>query len=570
MNRCTQWLPRWLYEQTNSSSSAALPPTQLDDVLNWAGKVYGVSDRYEALANNGLLSLLEKEFTVIADLLCEGEKMVSDHSCTAAVAQTIASMVKPRLERLQKTHVAALGKYHENSALKEEDKSLEKKWADLQLPSSVLEKHADCARFLIESKLAFAIVGYRESTGNSHIHDLKLDTDGHPMIRMQGRFVRWETLKQELVFDPQTDKIKSRHYAGSLAQAWSYFNEGLEPTDRFEYDHIRPVHELSQAEYDQVLALAKKFYETNPEKDVGIPKDCVVQFSTTYRRQGIPDHHLLDNAVRQYPVHIMIRVITADKKVYSFGYQMPEEDKNFVLSSYLSTFMATADAKISLLDYEEFRAHEGRTVTSIPLTTQRAQNIFKLVEELKGKQLRFQYLRQNCSALTHEVMKCAGYEVDIRTKLSQMFYGMLPSWGQILGIGEILAKVERCFERIRQCAITYTPIWIQRPVEWIRSIVWYLPEKLTTVACNLFIWKAGGGKKRTPLRDGMQEEEFSEKRGIQGFSTLIRSWTDLFKDQTSVVDHSALFIDWQKAQKSTFIDPGSPRPRFSILPKPLA
>ncbi len=77
----------------------------------------------------------------------------------------------------------------------------------------------------------------------------------------------------------------------------------------------------------------------------------------------------------------------------------------------------------------------------------------------------------------------------------------------------------------------------------------------------------GGAKKTTPLQDGVEEEELYDKKGIQNFSSVIRSWTDIFKDETSAVNHSKYFIDWQNDQKSTFVEPARDRPRLAIVPQ---
>jgi hypothetical protein len=526
-------------------------------VSEWLRKYNGSFSRFERISNHGLYSILEKELQNITPLINEGQRISASPTHYSGVSAVINDLVKPRLAQLQTVYIAAQKKLADHPKEKQEDSRLAKKWEDLGLPISVLENHADCAKFLIESGLAFVIVGYRESCRNSDLHDLKLDHDGHPMLKMQGRYVRWETISREVHYDSKSEKIQSRAYPGNIVQSWNYFHErGLVPIDRFEYDQVFPVYELTPDEYHRTRQHALKFYETNPEKDPGILKDCIVQF-TTIDRRAVPEGALFDNAQRNYPTHIGIRVITPDRKVYSFGYQLLPEEAQFVLSDYFSTFLATAEAKISMLDYEEFRP-VNKCVTSIPLSSQRAQNILNLVNGLNGKQLRFQYMRQNCSQLMREVIQLAGYDVDSRTTGRAVIYDALPSLTQIPAIGKVASFAKKAWKAL--------PAFLTLPIEFTADILLYFPKKIGTVATNILALKMGAAKKTTPLQDGVEDEEFYDKKKLQTFSTLIRSWTDIFKEETNAVYHSKYFIDWQNKQRSTFKETYSGRPKFAIVP----
>jgi hypothetical protein len=547
-----------LCPQPQSSHSGPALSTHIDaaTVSEWLRKFNNSFSRFERIANNGLYPILEKELQDMTQLLSDGQKISSSPTHYSMTSRMINDLVKPRLVQLQAVYTAAQKKLIDHPKEKEEDAKLAQKWEKLGLPMSVLENHVDCARFLIESGLAFVIVGYRESCRNPDLHDLKLDHDGHPMLKMQGRYVRWETISREIHYDPKSEKIKSRAYPGSIVQSWNYFQNGLVPVDRFSYDQVFPVYELTQDEYHRTHQHALKFYETNPEKDPGIAKDCIVQF-TTIENRVVPNGALFDNAQRNYPVHIGMHLITADRKVYSFGYQLLPEEAEFLFSDYFSTFLATAEAKIGVRDFEEFRP-VNKLVTSVPLSSQRAQNIINLLNELKDKQLRFQYMRQNCSQLMREVIQLAGYDVDLRTTGKEVLYDALPSLTQIPVIGKIAFLVKKIWDSL--------PTFITVPIEFSADVLLYYPRKIATVATNLLAWKMGAAKKTTPLQEDVEDEEFYDKKKLQTFSTLIRSWTDVFKDETNAVYHSKYFIDWQKKQRSTFKDTYSGRPKFVIVP----
>lgn len=538
------------------TSTTSSPHIDAATVSSWLFKFNNSFSQFEKNAKNGLYPILEKELQNITPLLEEGKKISSSPAHHSGVASLINDTVKPRLAQLQTVYTATQKKLLDHSKEKKADDKLVQQWEEFGLPMSVLKDHPDCVRFLKESGLVFSIVGYRESCRDPNQHDIKLDHDGHPMLKMKGRFVRWETVSREIEYDSKSEKVKSRVYPGSIVQSWNYFQEGLVPVDRFEYDQVFPVYKLTEAEYNRTLQHARKFYETHSEKDPGIAKDCIVQF-TTIENRVVPNGALFDHAQRNYPVHIGMRLITRDGQVYSFGYQLLPEEAAFLFSDYFSTFLATAEAKISMRDYEEFRP-VNKLVTSIPLSSQRAQNILNRLNELNGQQLRFQYMRQNCSQLMREVMQIAGYDVDLRTTGTEVVYDALPSLTQIPVIKKVVSFTKDIWNSL--------PIFTTMPIEFSANLMLYIPKKVAIVATNLLAWKMGASKKTTPLQEGVEDEVFYDKKKLQTFSTLIRSWGDIFNEETNVVYHSKYFIDWQKEQHSTFEDVYSKRPKFAIVP----
>ncbi len=539
-------------------SSSALSYADAATVSVWLRNYNNQFSRFERIANNGLYSILEKEVENITPLLNEGQKISISPTHYSGISQMINDLVRPRLTQLQTKFASAQKNLAEHEEEKKADLRLAEKWAEHGLPASVLEYHADCARFLIESKLAFDIVGFRETSHNPNEHNVKLDPrDNHPMLKMRGEWKRWETITREIHYDAKAKQIKSLNCPSSLVQTWSYSHrDGLVPEDRASWTQPYPVYELSGEEYQRVRQYALKFYETNPEKDPGILKDCIVQFYTVDHR-NLPKGAIFDNAQRNYPLHIGMRVITADRKVYSFGVQMPPEEQEFVFSDYFSTFLATVDGKIEMRDFEEFRA-DSRNVTSIPLTPQRAQNILNRIKEINEKQYRFQYMRQNCANLASEVIQLAGYNVDMRTSAKDFFLDTFPSLTQI----PLIKTICDCAQNIWKGM----PALITKPIEFTADVILFVPRKIGTILTNLFVLKLGGAKKSTPL-EGVEDEEFYDKGKIQYFSSVIRSWTDIFSDEVNAVYSSKYFVDWQKKQHSTFYDVHEKgHPKMAIVP----
>jgi hypothetical protein len=454
-----------------------------------------------------------------------------------------------------------------------EDAKLKEKWEKFGLPSSVLERHIDCARFLLESSLLFKIVGFRESSRNRSTHQIRVDRDGMPMIKVQGAFRRWDVIKRELVYDAKNNQILSSAYPGSIAQSWSYISpEGLVPIDRLNHDRVVRISRLENSERRQVLAHAKKFYENNPEVDQGVPKDWVVQFATSPSRQFVssipplPDHPLLDNLARNLNTHVVMRLIGPQGEVYSFGIEMPMDSQNFLWENGLAKFLGTVTATVNKTgDYEEFRPHPlGSYITSVPLTPQRARNILNLINHLGS--VRFNFLGQNCLNLAVIVLKEAGYHLDTRTTVKETLYDMLPSVKHIPLIGPVIELVNQIFRKIFSVIAFVTPECIKNVVTSVSDVVLFVPRKIGTLAINLLIRHFGGETMLHALPDGVEEEPLYDSGRFLNFSRLIRSWTDLFKEQTQTVYHSKYFVEWQKKQKSTFHQPPSSLPKLAIVP----
>jgi hypothetical protein len=545
-----------------------------DLVTNWLQRFDVAFPQFERIAANGAYSLLEKEIVNITPLLREGQVIVgsSPHLCVAAL---IDANIKPRLNQLKQCCTNSQRKIAASPKIKEEDEKTVKKWENLGLPISILKNHMDCARFLIESSLAFKIVGYRETCTNPDLHDVKLDSDGHPMIKIQGTFKRWELVKRELTYDSKTDHIRSLRYPGSVVQSWTYLApNGLVPIDRLTNDRIVPIYQLNPNECQRVVENARKFYETNVEVDPGAPKDWVVQFHTSPRRQFVssipplPKTPLLDKLARNLNTHIVMRLIAPDGDVYSFGLEMPSDSQDFLWEGGMAKFLGTVTAKINKAgDYEEFKPHVGRVVTSIPLSAQRADNILRFINN--SDDIRFNFLRQNCANLMSIVLKQAGYDLDTQTTVKQVLIDSIPEIKHVPFLGPVIDKVNQLFKKIFSAIGSILPKPIANAITAVENVVYFIPRKMGTLAINLFIKYFGGAKMLSGLPDGVPEDDLYHASRFLNFSRLIRSWKDLFKEQTLELYHSKYFIDWQKKQKSTFISPGSLCPKLAIVP-PLA
>lgn len=550
------------------------PAVTIDRVSGWINQVDREIPLVNSLNSNGLYSLLNREITVMNNLLAESNTLLAGVNplTSEAVRTAINQLVSPKKVQLEQALAVAQQKIREHRAEVQSDEAIAKKWTDLNFPAEVLQRHADCARFLIESKLAFSIAGFRETSQNPELHDLKLADDGHPLIKVRGEWMRWEQLKAQVLFDPESNQIRSRDYPGQIVESWTYLSpQGLVRMDRVNHDHLVDIYQLSPEEYQRTLAFARRFYETNPEVDVGIPKDCVLQYMTTSRKTifavadaGDEDHYL--NVISNAPIHVVVRLIMPDGKLYSCGIEVTAEGQEFMNNN----FFATVPAKVNKGgDYEEFREFDKRIVTCIPLTNARAEGIINELNEMGT--IQFQYGRQNCSVLMRLVMRGAGYEpVNNQRSIASILIDSLPNLEHLPKIGPLIAKVQTVTTPIFKCIHNLIPKCVKVVFSTLKAVVLFIPGKIGNFVLNLLQLKLGAGKMLYPLPAGTAEDEFYDQRRLINFSSSIRSFWDMFKDETSTIYHSKPIIDWQKKQKSTFIEPYSGSPKLVVVPPAAA
>ncbi len=564
---------RSLFCCTNRTQTAqpVSNPISTEQVFRWLNRTERELSDLNQLNSNGLYSLLNKEVTVINNLLIESETLIADTNPTTTdfARRMIELMVRPKKTQLLRDLAAAQQTLAEHQSEIPTDEKIDKKWKNLELPDSVLKRHADCARFLIESELAFSIVGFRQTVNNPELHDLKLADDGHPLIKVQGEWVRWERLKEQVVYDPSTYMIRSRDYPGQVVQFWTYLSpQGLMPIDRLNHDHMIPIHRVSPEEYREILALARHFYETNPEVDQGVAKECVIQFATSPSRRlcasrtidNVPKNK---NLIANLNTHVVMRLIFPNGDLYSFGLEMPAESQEFLFGK---APMATVPARINKAgDYEEFREFEKRIVTGIPLTAARANGIIQMLNNMGD--VRFQFMRQNCSNLMRTVLQEVGYQpINNRMTAIDVLWGSVPNLEHLPVLGPIVAKIQLVTTPIFKCIGKITPQCIKTISSYISTAIWFIPKRIAIFLVNVIQWYLGGSEMLYPLEPGVSEDEFYDNRRIIHFSRNIRSFWDLFKEETSIAYHSKQIIEWQKSQRSTFTEPYRGQPKLVILP----
>ncbi len=446
---------------------------------------------------------------------------------------------------------------YDQSKQEKQDKKIKEKWLQLGLSSSVIETDPDCVRILITSGIIYPLVGYANSFDHSEAGSIRLENE-QLMLKIQGSWKSWKEINQLLMQDPKNKtRMISRNNPG---QVWSYVSHlGFIPKDRLHYEHIYPVALLSEAQYEKVKALAKHFLDKNSEVDVGIEKTGILQLMTTSQQEISTPFYLEHCTIR------IIRKVNGKYELYSMGSEMTENEyrKTMPGNSWISTsILTTVETKIGMCDFQEFRHKDLCRVTSIPLSEERTNAILKMIDQISQKQLRFNYIQQNCLSLVHEVMKLSGYEMpDLRITPAQLLCWKLINHENSL-IRRMNDKVLHVFGEIDQMI----PSSMRNVIKPICYPAHCILNKVSTVFTNFVVAAMGGWKMSMPLAPGSTEDPLSQNQGMISFSRLIRSPLSLWEDGPSVLHHSLPLIEWQLKQLSTFVThPKKNMPKLHIL-----
>jgi hypothetical protein len=425
--------------------------------------------------------------------------------------------------------------------------------------------------FLIKTRLIYSIAGLQNSTADGkEKHPLIIasrdDRQKELMIKKEGVLTSVTSIKNDLSFDKKENMLVSKD---NPDERWNYFNEGLVPIDRF-YHHDRaqlcsypaineklhPVTELSKEEMQRLLAHATSGID---HKEDSRPLNAVVQFITN-PRLSYADNPLMKNFDAQVPVHCGIRVITSDAMVYStgFGSTLDEDKYNTGLTKYLGSI----NGQPTNIDYEEFRTHEGRLVTSIAVNQENAQAILNQLNTYRKEGIRFNILKQNCMKLGTNILSMTGEKLDIRVSLDEVLYRCLPDPKSIPFIGSTLSKGVNWIKSGLDSVSNFVPNSVKKICNLIKNFVFFIPRKLGTFFKNILVLILGGRIESPVFQRDLSNQDRSDDN-LEDFECLL---TSMFDDEATDINHSSVFINWQLNQASSMSYDYEGKPNMNIVP----
>ncbi|MBS0654899.1 MAG: hypothetical protein JSR46_03905 [Verrucomicrobia bacterium] len=427
------------------------------------------------------------------------------------------------------------------------------KFAKGGFPEEICEKFPACARFLIDSGVLFSIAMFKNGPQE---HDIRLDHNGHPLMKMNGNWERWEHIESRLDYDKATSRLISKDQSDI---GWNYISpDGFVQKDVYNYDEIYPVEQLLKNEYESLLKHAEKFWEKHPEVDPDQKKECIFQITTTHRKNWGPLHvsestWWTENLMKNMPGHSSIRIIDSEGKVYAFGTLMPDSESDTTSAPF---FLTSAQVNITTPDYEEARPDfEARRVTSWPMTDERKEAILKFVSEANKAGIRFNFLRQPCVKVNTVIAQKAGVTIDAKTTMCETLGSILPSISKLPVISHIIAAVDKVKEVVSpffETVAAYTPEPIKNFFSFIGSGFDFVARKINTVAANAFIWLLGGSRMSRPQWGIKKHDAHIYERKLDEFDCLINSVDDLFDEDLAAASYPSSKLErWQDEQPST-------------------
>jgi len=429
------------------------------------------------------------------------------------------------------------------------------KFVRLGFPKEVTSSHPECVHFLIQSGIAYAIAMFKNSTqSGQNEHDIRLDIDKHPLIKMQGQWQRWEHVESLLEFDKEDGQVVSK---GNHAIKWNYISpDGFVQKGMYEYDEIYPVEQLSQDEYAGLIEHSKKFWDAFPEVDVGEAKDCVIQLVSTERNGGVERNWFNENYLDNMPGHTSLRIIDKTGAVYSFGFVLSEDQSKRIRSSPF-TYLQSGKINMATYDYEETRSFDARRVTSIPLTSLRKEKILSAISNWNREGIRFNYIHQNCTKASTVVLDMAGVHIDTRITFRNFILRNFPDISYLPGYEPLSAAVQKIQEAVAPIFETIDQYIPTKPItnffSWIGEGLSFVPRKLTALAVNSLVVLFGGASESAPFEEGKNHHSRMDDDKFVDFKALICTVGDMFEDEKSDSYHSAKLPEWQKKQSSTVV-----------------
>ncbi len=436
----------------------------------------------------------------------------------------------------------------------------EKKWIELGFSEEWLKADPASVHFIANTGAIYSILTLKNSPDLLDPEPLLSLENGQISVLVkewdESEYVPIQEFQKRVRYEERDDIFidnEGKH-------GWNMTQWGFVPKGRFE--GFEAFAQITPEALKTVVDHGKTFWSPEQQKDRnGNERNCVIQVTANFKsRMGLPRTGWAKNAIETFN-HIGIRVIDPNGKVYSFGYEMTDENNRATFKSF-KTFCGSANALGAWPDFDVLRPFEDCNVTTAAISEEGFNKVKKFIEENKG--CRFNSIKQNCAK--HVSLACKEVDIDIPIYQDAFEYlgGALPSLSQIPVIGKPLswvAKVVSCVARAIFKVIQFiTPEIIKLPFR----AVW---KSCKTVAGSLLALILGANKmKPRDPTDPRNQEDVIDPARMSSFSKVFRSWKDLFNPDISRVASSKKVMDWQRAQRTNAVHHAGVGSRLCIVP----
>ena len=433
----------------------------------------------------------------------------------------------------------------------------QKKLQEFEMDTSLVHTHPELVRFLFESGSIFQMICFRNSSEQGKEQHVVRAERNTVFLRVEGRLVSWEEFSKRVEYDKETNRVVTR---ANFQEGWNYISpDGFVPKERFEYQTIYPVEQLSTESYESLVEHAKKFFLTNPEQHPDEKKDAIYQIVTSRRDWGIGESYWTHNLIDNLPRHISLRLIDNSGKVYSFGIEMKKKQSEPLTSCFPYTCLTTTNANIAALDFEETHLFQERLITSVPLSQARLEQAVQYLSKQNQEGIRFNLMKQNCTSLGRKLLQDVGYDVDTGYTFYALLSSMCPTLSDMPYIGKALDVVVRIISvvafHIFATVARYAPNLVLHGISYV-SLTF---QRIGIVMRNLVVLTLGGGCSAYWMEPIPNEKKDLLKPFLY-LNRVVHRWSDLLKEETFDLHYSQKVVEWQRKQQSTHIHLDPKRP----------
>ena len=405
----------------------------------------------------------------------------------------------------------------------------------------------DFITFAFSSGLVYQLLAFKTAFNTEAF---RLNEDNAPQLCIEGKWKNWNEVKEEIAFDPRRGKFYS---LSDESISWTFVSEGFIQKDRTKYETLFPVGKLTEEHYRKLYTHATKELSETEKGE----KRAILQCYTTKRGMGCTRNGITENFYNEAPTHIGLRLIAEDGTVYSLGLEVDLEQLPEIQPGGLAnclTYFSTVNARVAIFDYEEPKKFHERSVTSLPITQRRMDEIIEQISKANNglnekNPARFSFAGYNCTSFGKDILKIGGYSVDTTMTLEEGISRMLPSIFEIPYFGKPLQKIVQGVKDITASIFKkitpVIPAEIKNRITGVVSALNYIPMKIYTFLKNCLML-AAGSYRMTPFQGEVSTGL------LPRYPRIIRSFLDMFDESITVGDHSQRIVEWQKGKMAAF------------------
>jgi len=419
------------------------------------------------------------------------------------------------------------------------------RWLDAGYDRSFITSDPEAVAFFGESD--FRMVKMFKDA-KSQLLDANMDLvfdKGKVLFKVENQWKSYAEIKNEIKYDPDDKKFPG----------WTYVHpDGFIPVDFSEWTTLPPLAQLSSTAHAALKEIASKFWTTDhAEIDPGVDKPCVLQAIVVNGNfRSHPVSLLSKNIIKKHHRHCTLRLVDPEGKVYAFGLWASRKEKDFVygINKDEGVSSRTGTSKLCVQDFSEFIKLRHADSVSIPISKDRFLKIKEKAENInKNGGFRFCLFRRNCCRLVQDIMEMGGVKINTRLTMPQYVVSCLPDVDDIPYVGGSLGILSRAISKA-QMLLPAAPKLVKQVFDGVGNVTFFMPKKALAALCSLPVLFLGGTQgseskiKEDPAStSGADDADMHQTR-------IIKSFWDIFKEETSVMYHSYVLQEWIKKQGS--------------------